>query len=288
MKTQITLKISTLLILLLTLTACAANPVTLAEDTEPRLFSVDEFETNMSLEDGIYFSKTNDFNEDGWKLILNFEVYNSEIIDISFDAVNESAASRKKDLSASGIVQIESEDEQSTLRWDEQVKLLENYILTNQIIDFSQLTAEKIFESHAGFTLDIQPFIELAYSAVANGPIEIGPYRDGFYFAEHEEFTDGFKPFVRLFVKNGYIIAVDWNAINEDGVRLLTDFNLEDTDDTWREQATRLERFLLDIQDPTQITFDSENKTTNVFGVSIEVNDFIELVIQALASGPLL
>ena len=37
-----------------------------------------------------------------------------------------------------------------------------------------------------------------------------------------------------------------------------------------------------------QMTFNEQNKTTDVNGVTIEVHQFIELAIKALASGPLL
>jgi len=53
-------------------------------------------------------------------------------------------------------------------------------------------------------------------------------------------------------------------------------------------QANLLEDYLIKIQDPMQMTFNEENKTTDVNGVTIEVHQFIELAVKALASGPLI
>ncbi len=48
------------------------------------------------------------------------------------------------------------------------------------------------------------------------------------------------------------------------------------------------EQHLIQLQDPTQITFNEENKTADISGVTIEVHQFIELATKALAGGPLL
>ena len=54
----------------------------------------------------------------------------------------------------------------------------------------------------------------------------------------------------------------------------------------WKEQSTLLEQYLLEIQDPMQMTFNENNKTNDVNGVTIDVHQFIELATKALANGP--
>ena len=278
-------KIVSFVALLITalLTGCASNETSLADLPSPETFLTEEANPLYSLEDGLYFATESDFNEEGWRNILSFEIQDSKLVDISFNAVNESAASTKKGLAQAGISQLDTIYDEKNANWSEQIERLESYILLYQTTDSDAILAAD--ELISNLTIDIEPYINLIEKAFNNGPIEPGPYIDGYYHAEQEDSDNEFKNFVRLVVKNGYIIAVHWNGLHEDGVRLMTDFNL---DETWVEQATRLKSYLLEIQDPMLMTFNEENKTDNVFGVSIEVNEFIELVMQALANGPII
>ena len=47
-------------------------------------------------------------------------------------------------------------------------------------------------------------------------------------------------------------------------------------------------RYTIKYENAGQELFNEQNKTTDVNGVTIEVHQFIELAIKALASGPLL
>jgi len=281
MQRRLTVFISLFLIYLLT--ACFSNKTDTPANDSPSSDTINL----LTLEDGIYFAKEDHFCDEGWKNIVSFEILDNQMINLSFDAVHELAASTKKTLAVAEVY-IDSEDSLNALSWDRQIELLESHMLNQETLDDILLLADNEADSIPDLTIEIEPFIELITVAIETGPIEMGPYLDGFYFAEQEEFVDGFKYFARLIVENGYIIAVHWNGLHEDGVRLITDLNLEEIDDTWRDQVERLEKYLLDIQNPMDITFDDENKTEAVFGVSIEINDFIELAVQALANGPLL
>ena len=85
---------------------------------------------------------------------------------------------------------------------------------------------------------------------------------------------------------NGYITAAHWDAIDEGGQNLKEIENKTEEQLRWEEQANLLENFLISAQDPTTITFNEENQTDTIAGVTIKVDQFIELSIQALASGP--
>ncbi|MTM62394.1 FMN-binding protein, partial [Turicibacter sanguinis] len=93
-----------------------------------------------------------------------------------------------------------------------------------------------------------------------------------------------YKYNINLIVENGYIVAAHWDAIKEDDN--LTGGHSTEEIQNWNHQAQLLESYLINIQDPTLITYNEDNKTDAISGVTIEVNQFIELVIQALASGP--
>lgn len=271
---------ATAFLIILFLTACHTN------NPLPRL--PDEKHSELTLEDGIYFVKEERFSDEGWKHTVTLEVTNSEITDIVFDAINESATATKKDSSAREIFALADAD---ALRWDEQIQLLEEFMLINQTVNFTRVIASDILELLPDLTIDIQPFLNLMVLALNQEPIEIGPYRDGFYFALQDEFENGIKEDVSLIVQHGHIIAIHWNGTNEDGTRrfgpLLAEAGLEE-DISWRQQAISVEQFLLSTQDPTSITFNADNTTDDIFGVTIEVNTFVELTIRALAAGPLL
>ncbi|MDY7027249.1 MAG: FMN-binding protein, partial [Spirochaetota bacterium] len=54
----------------------------------------------------------------------------------------------------------------------------------------------------------------------------------------------------------------------------------------WFEQAAKVEAALIEAQDPSAISYDSDGYTDAISGVSIHINEFIELAEEALAQGP--
>lgn len=271
------------------LTACSANEVT---STEPLLLSDDNLvqlndTTNrdalVTLKDGIYFAEESTYSEDEWKNTVTFEVKDGLITTIEFNAINQNATEDKRTLSQAGQYMMTDSDS-AALKWHEQIEKFESYLLSTQDISTIQTTEDGTIDSISGVSISVQPFLELLNSALASGPIEKGNYQDGHYYAEQTEFNEGHKYNINLIVENGYIVAAHWDAINEDGSSTSEQENDEAM--SWNEQAQLLEAYLISIQDPTVITYNEDNKTDAISGVTIEVNQFIELVIQALSSGP--
>jgi len=111
-------------------------------------------------------------------------------------------------------------------------------------------------------------------------------YKDGTYYAEADDFDEsGWKDTVTIEVKNGKIVSVDWNAINKDG---------GDDKDTlsrnggykmveyggaqaeWHEQAEKVEAYLVEKQDPTDIKYkDNDGHTDAISGATIKVKKFL-------------
>ena len=92
-----------------------------------------------------------------------------------------------------------------------------------------------------------------------------------------------------MLIENGYIIAAHWDTVPTNNLKAVNQVLDEEAySKHWNQQANLLEQHLIEIQDPMQMTFNEQNKTTDVNGVTIEVHQFIELAIKALASGPLL
>jgi len=118
-------------------------------------------------------------------------------------------------------------------------------------------------------------------------------YKDGTYYAEADDFDEsGWKDTVTIEVKNGKIVSVDWNAINKDG---------GDDKDTlsrnggykmveyggaqaeWHEQAEKVEAYLVEKQDPTDIKYkDNDGHTDAISGATIKVKKFFDLAQKAL------
>lgn len=270
------------------LSACDANN-TVSEISLQSDVSVQSREMTtptQSLNDGHYFAEEEFFSTTGWKNIVNFEVINGKIENITFDAVNEQATAYKRELSLNGEALLNT-DESSELKWHEQIELAETYLINYQ--EYQDLITEDNLPTIPGISIDLSPFIKLFKTASSLGPLEMGPYQDGQYYAESTDSYNNSKHSINLIVKNGYIIAAHWDTLFTDSSNQTT-HTLEDENyaKLWNEQAKLLEQHLLEIQDPMLMSFNEQNKTTDVNGVTIEVHQFIELATKALASGPLL
>jgi len=271
--------------------ACTANETTLSEPP-PYL---DELHTAIvaPLQDGTYFALEEHFDAGGWKRFVEIQVEEHQLISITFDAVNEFAATLKVDASYSGI-EVFMEDGLHPLRWDQQMSIFEQFILDAQGLEELNGNATSLLDS---ITLDLTPYVELFNVAVGAGPVEMGPYLDGRYFMAQEPVMgadDDYQYFINMIVRHGYIIAVHWNAINSEGVRKYEPIlpgSILDTEDEallWRAQADLMEAHLISTQDPTQMTFDEDELSQELFAVDIPIQAFIELAVSALAAGPLL
>lgn len=268
---------------------CNGNETTLNEPIE----YVDEllFNLEQTLQDGIYFALEDDFDEIGWKRFVEIQVIDNAIADVSFDAVHMFAATLKAAASYNEIDVFDDGDMEHQLRWDEQMALLESFIMDYQKLPSAPSSALE------PFTLDLSLYGDLVAAALAQGPVAAGPYLDGRYFMEQailEGEDDTYRYFLHMIVRHGYIIAVHWNAINDEGIRKyepLLHGSILDTEDEaviWRAQADLMEAHLIRTQDPTLMTFDEEEMSQELFGVDIPIQSFIELAVSSLAAGPIL
>ncbi|WP_313132876.1 FMN-binding protein [Anaerocolumna sp.] len=111
---------------------------------------------------------------------------------------------------------------------------------------------------------------------------------DGTYTAEAAEFDKGgFKSTLSLTVADGKITEVIWDAYNEEGEfkSLLSadgGYVMTDGGPTWQEQAVALAEYAVANQS-FNIPVDEGGKTDAVAGVSISINDFINLASKCLA-----
>lgn len=283
----------TLISILSLLTACSPNEVSshtpqlLSDENLVEVANIESREELFVLEDGLYFAEEADYSTDGWKNTVTLQVKDGKITDVHFNSITADATEFKRDLSEADLY-IMDEEAQDQLKWHEQIKNIETYLINNQ--SFSSLNIDDTGKTDtiSGVSITVSPFINLVQSALNNGVIEKGPYQDGHYYAEQSFFVNGIKYNINMLIENGYIIVAHWDAINEDGSSL-KEMNPETEEQlAWVEQAKSLEDYLVSIQDPTLITYNDNNQTDTVSGVTIKVDQFIELAIQALASGPVI
>lgn len=127
-----------------------------------------------------------------------------------------------------------------------------------------------------------------------NGDSQVVEYKDGTYFASQDSFDEktGWKYEVTVNVEDSKIVEVSWTATHKDGG---TDKKTRSEDGEygmveksnaqwpWHEQAQKVEEYLVETQDPTDIEYiDNEGRTDAISGASIKVKEFFELAEEAL------
>ena len=122
-------------------------------------------------------------------------------------------------------------------------------------------------------------------------------YEDGIYFAMDDEFaSNGWKYTATITVENGKIVDANWEGVNvaagaakkafdAAGKYGMMAFGGAQAD--WKDQAKLAEDYLVEIQDPSKITYkDDKGHTDDIAGVSVHVVELFSLAEKALAAGP--
>ncbi|SHG91473.1 FAD:protein FMN transferase [Tepidibacter thalassicus] len=142
-------------------------------------------------------------------------------------------------------------------------------------------------------------FVGLMVGFILHASQNTAKYEDGIYFAQEDNFNEktGFKDTVKIEVKDGKIISVDWNGISKNGGEDRKTLSKNGkypmvekagAKAPWHEQAEKVEAFLLKTQDPTAIKYkDYQGHTDAISGVSIRVSEFFKLAKKALDNGPI-
>lgn len=123
-------------------------------------------------------------------------------------------------------------------------------------------------------------------------------WADGTYYAADDKFDEkyGWKEAVILKVKDGKITDANWTTINVNGGADKKEASKDGTygmkkngkaQSEWHEQAEKVEKYLIEKQDPKAIKYkDDEGHTDAISGVSIHVKNFFTLADKALLAGP--
>lgn len=283
------------LVMVISLAACqpkateAPAPETKTEETSETKVEAPAGE----LQDGTYFAMADTFPDSGWKATVTLKVEGGKITAADWNGVNKNAGADKKSFSKDGKYGMK-EKGKAQAEWHEQAEKVEAYLIeTQDPAKIEYKDNEGHTDAISGVSIHVNEFFELAAKALAQGPVEMGPYKDGAYHAEAKEFTNGWKETVDLTVMNGKIVAANWDGISEENAEITKKMASADgsygmkekgkAQAEWHEQAAAAEAHLLEIQDPTKITYtDNEGHTDAISGVSIHVNGFFDLAKEAL------
>ena len=255
----------------------------------------EETVTEGEYADGLYFAQEDEFPESGWKSMVTLEVKDGKIVAVDWNAASKNGGLDKKQASEQGFYPMVAAGGAQS-EWHEQAAAVEAYLLETQdptAIEYKD--DEGHTDAISGVSIHVNDFYGVVEKALAAGPQERGPYKDGAYSAEEDEFNKGWKGTVDLTVVFGKIVAVNWSAISEEDPEVDKKTSSAEgiygmvekggAQSEWHEQAAAVEAYLLETQDPTAIEYkDDEGHTDAISGVSIHVNDFYALVEKALAS----
>lgn len=270
----------------------AENPAANDTNQEPASEDPAPSDSTGSLQDGLYYAEGEFDEKSGWKEIVALKVEGGNIVSANWNGLHKDGGLDKKTSSEKGIYGMK-EKSGAQAEWHEQAIKMEEYLVANQSVNSLVLNDEGRTDAVSGVSIHIDGFTELVDKALAAGPVEAGPYKDGTYYAEADDFDakSGWKETVTVTVINGKITTVSWNGLHKDGG---TDKVTRSKDGEygmkaagaqaeWHEQAYQAEQYLIEKQDPQAIVYNEEDgKTDAISGVSIHVDGFVELAAKAL------
>jgi major membrane immunogen (membrane-anchored lipoprotein) len=250
--------------------------------------------SGLQYADGVYFAQEDGFSEQsGWKNMVILVVSNGKITEAEWNGAHVSAGVDKITSSESGEYGMVAKGGAGS-EWHEQAALAEEFLLEEQ--DPAAITYtndEGNTDAISGVSIHVKEFFILAEKALAAGPVGYGLWEDGHYSAEAAEFSEetGWKSTMDLTVVGGYIVAANWDAVHKDGGDTkkvqskdgrygMVEYS--DAQSEWYVQAEMMEALLLEKQDPAAIDYNEDGYTDAVSGVSVHVNDFVELSLEAL------
>ncbi len=247
-------------------------------------------QSSSGFEDGFYFNQDDQFDDHNWKNLVMLEVVDGKLTKVEFNSVPRSAESTKYQQSENGEYgMVENGGAQAP--WSEQIDKAEKKFMGDPMTSDMDFDDEGKTDAISGVSITVEPFFSLAREVLEAGPTGRGKYDDGHYSAEAEEYHNGWKSTVDVLVKGGYIVAVYWDAVPEEGEKNKRQASIDgeygmvangDAQAPWFEQALKVESHVLENQGVSGLSTNDDGKTDAVSGVSITVSGFKTLAQEAL------
>ncbi|WP_342564059.1 FMN-binding protein [Paenibacillus sp. FSL R7-0345] len=262
-----------------------------AETTAP---AATETATNAPAEagqyqDGTYFGTIDADAETGWQTYALLTVEGGKITKADWNAFNiKNAGDLKKKVSEDGNYGLVAKGG-AQAEWHEQAAKAEEFLIEKQDPAAITVDAEGHTDAISGVSVHVNDFVAAAQAAIAAGPAEAGPYKDGGYTAEGEMDADsGWKSTVALTVANGNVVAVNFSGVNaagDDKKQYSVDgkygMKAGGASAEWHEEIALAEKYFLENKG-TAPALDAEGKTDAISGVSIHVGEYFTLAEKAL------
>ena len=242
--------------------------------------------------DGIYFAMEDQFStRTGWRYNVGLEVSDGEIVAAAWNGAHRESGTDKVTRSEGGQHgMVANSDAQAP--WFEQAAAAEEWLLEKQDPTAITYTDEQGHtDAISGVSIHVAEFFDLVEEALAQGPVGYGPYQDGVYTATEESFDHGWKNTVSLTVVGGYIVAAELDAIPEEGGKNKEEASIDGeygmvansgATVPWYEQIHVAEEWLIQNQDPAELTIHDSGKTDAISGVSVTLGGHFALVQEAL------
>lgn len=259
-------KLLSIIFLLLSITGCENDNIVIDETLQAT--------THFAMSENV---------DDNWQDFITVEINADDIIThVEMNSIAQTTMATRRDLA-------HLDDYKEAFGYDfyEQILTLEQSLIGLSRDELPDAIKNASFSDIANF--NTMNYADLAAQAINSEPIVIGDYIDGWYHSMLDVNDEGFRYFVNLFIQHGHILAVHWNALNEEGVLKYDPLNTTAVDNQaieWRNQAHFVEQSLVARQDPTLFSLDQDGLPTDIPNVNIEVESFVFLATQALAAGP--
>jgi major membrane immunogen (membrane-anchored lipoprotein) len=280
----------TLIGIVLSLLILGCAPEEAAETETEAQAEAEETEAMDGLEDGIYFAEGEFSEQSGWKNVVILEVDGGEIAEVTWTGAHEQNGVPKYERSQQGEYGM-MENSDAMAPWFEQVDAVTSWLLENQDVSELSLDDEGRPDGISGASINVGGFKSLVQEALDRGPVGYGMWEDGVWSAAQDEFSEnGWKATVNITVVGGRIVAVEWDSVNEEG-EFKADLSqegeygmVEQTDAIapWHEQANATEQWLIENQDPSEVTLNDDGVADAVSGASINLSGFKSLAMEAL------
>ena len=239
-----------------------------------------------TLEDGEYFAISSEYY-DGWMDFLSFSVEDGIITAAKWDSLPQSGYDLKSTLSANG--EYSMKDAGAQLEWNEQVQLFTNALVGTPGLSVLNIDDEGKTDAISGVTISIDGVYSLYAQAITNGSQIRGELQDGLYCTEADEYVDGYKEYIAMYVNGGHIVWLNWNAISEDGseskkslgnsygMRAKSGIGAE-----WYEQAQAFEDYVIQNQGVDELLTDDDGTTDAISGCTMMVSEAVEMTAEII------
>lgn len=273
--------------------AAPAEETQEAEQAEAQETATEESDFDTNYEDGVYFAQEDGFAErTGWKYMATIVVENGEIVEAEWNGAHIDNGTDKITRSESGEYGMVANSD-AQWPWHEQAAGAEEHLLETQ--DPTQITYTDDTghtDAISSVTIHVVEFFDLAEEALSGDPTGYGMWEDGHYYAEADSFSDsGWKDAVGVTVVSGYIVAVNWDPIAEDGGTNKKQRSMDgeygmvansNAQWPWWEQARAAEQYLMEVQDPAEVELDDTGNADAISGATIHVDGLVSVVEKAL------